>query len=60
MARKDKRWDKFQDSWEDDEWEDKQIDRKRYDKWKSNIREKRRDKYRQQDDYLEDRNLSMY
>jgi hypothetical protein len=58
MARKDKRWDKAHDSWEEDEWEDKQVDRKRYDRWKSSIREKRRNKYQEREEHLNDRDMS--
>lgn len=60
MSKKDELYEKRRDSWEDDEWEDNFNDRKRYDHKKSRIRENRRNKYQQRDDYLEDHNFSMF
>ena len=60
MSKKDNRYDKRRNSFDDeDEWGYDDSDRKRYDRAKSGIREKRRDKYQKRDEYLDSRDFSM-
>lgn len=57
MSKKDNRYDKRWDSFDDeDEWGEKDYDRKRQ---KNGIREKRRTKYQKRDELFEDRDFSL-